>query len=239
MFSHWQWKTNQTINETLECLITKMGKKRKRKKVGIFFLFFILTIESIQRPITANIWRAAGQLEGKGPGVGRQVGVAGCDVNGVGIWLLAHFNLRREDVRSIVINVQEVHLKGAGPTGGRDSCAQHSGHIWQSFSVEVCDGKKGPLKLFFHVRLVFAGLTVLCHTRQCSCCCFFFLQRWFYGSIKCLFWKTAPTNLGQNAEAALRDCFIFKTPIISLDLVRMYVAFHKTQKLKRKMINVI
>lgn len=118
-----------------------------------------LTIESTQRPITANICRAAGQLEGKGPSVGRQVGVAGRDVDGIGIRLLTHFHLGREDVRSIVIDVQQVHLEGAGPAGGGDTCTStvDTGHVHFLLAPVAGDtggslGRKCLLQLSLHVQ---------------------------------------------------------------------------------------
>lgn len=58
------------------------------------------------------------QLESKGSSVGSKIGIAGCDVDGVGIWLLAHFYLRGKNVRRVVIDVQEKNLKSACSTGG-------------------------------------------------------------------------------------------------------------------------
>ena len=81
----------------------------------------ILTIDATQRPVTAHVCWTAGQLEGEGSSVGCQVRVTGCDVDGVGIRPLAHFHLRGEHVRCVVINVQQVHLKGACPAGRWDT----------------------------------------------------------------------------------------------------------------------
>lgn len=53
-----------------------------------------------------------------------QVRVTGCDVDGVGIWLLTHFYLRGEHMRCVVINVQQIHLKGACPAGRWDTLTE-------------------------------------------------------------------------------------------------------------------
>lgn len=81
----------------------------------------ILTSDAIERPVAAYVYWTIGQLEGKGSSVRGQVGVAGCDVDGVWIWPLTHFHLGGEHVRCIVIYVLQVQLKGARPAGRRDT----------------------------------------------------------------------------------------------------------------------
>ena len=77
----------------------------------------ILTVETHERPVAAGVQGPICQLEGKGAGVGYQVGVAGCDVDAVGLGPLAHLHLRGENVRRIVVDVQQVYLQGACATG--------------------------------------------------------------------------------------------------------------------------
>lgn len=55
-----------------------------------------------------------GQLEGERPGIWAEVSVKRCDVDGVGLWLLAHLCLLREDPGGIVIDILQVDLDGAG-----------------------------------------------------------------------------------------------------------------------------
>lgn len=69
-----------------------------------------LTIEACECPVPACICRPLGQFEGEGAGARGQIGVTSSDVDGVGLRLLTHLHLRREDMRSIVIYVQQVHL---------------------------------------------------------------------------------------------------------------------------------
>lgn len=78
----------------------------------------------MESPVAAHVRGAVGQLEGEGPGVRGQVRVAGCEVDGVGVRLLAHFHLRGEHVRRVVVYIEQVNLESARPTGRGHTCTQ-------------------------------------------------------------------------------------------------------------------
>lgn len=76
----------------------------------------------MESPVATYIRGTIGQLEGEGSSIGAQVGVAGCEVESIGLRPLTHFHLRREHMRRVVIYVSQVNLKGACPTGRGGTC---------------------------------------------------------------------------------------------------------------------
>lgn len=83
-----------------------------------------LTIEAIECPVAAYVQWTGGELEDEGSGVVGQVGVTGCDVDAIRVWLLTHFHLRGRNTRGVVINVQQHYLKGPRPAGWWDTWEQ-------------------------------------------------------------------------------------------------------------------
>lgn len=63
------------------------------------------------------VLRTVCQLKSKGSSIGSEVGIAGCDVDGIRIWRLAHFYLRRKNVRRVVVDVHEENLKSPCSAG--------------------------------------------------------------------------------------------------------------------------
>lgn len=67
-----------------------------------------------------NSWKIGRQFEDKGPYVGVNISVRGCEVDS-GVWTctLAHLSLPGYQHRRIVIHIVKIDLKGSCPTGLR------------------------------------------------------------------------------------------------------------------------
>lgn len=81
-----------------------------------------LTVEACKRPVPPDVTGSSRQLEGEGSGVGVQVSIQSCDVDAVVFGSLAHLNLVREHLRSVIVNVTQQDLQSASPTGLRNAC---------------------------------------------------------------------------------------------------------------------
>lgn len=82
----------------------------------------LLTIDACESPVPPDVTGPWRQLEGEGSGVGVQVSVQRRDVDAVSFGFLAHLDLVREHLRSVIINVAQQDLQGARPTGWRNAC---------------------------------------------------------------------------------------------------------------------
>lgn len=80
------------------------------------------TIEPCDGPVLPHCRWHTWQLEDEGPHVGIDVGVGGRDVDDIQVWLLADLRLLWQQLRSIVIDVDQVDLQSARATGRGNSC---------------------------------------------------------------------------------------------------------------------
>lgn len=103
----------KTLKKTITNLVVSLNDTISR-----------LTVEATQRPVTTHVQGPSNQVKGKWSGIGTEIRVACCNVDGIGPWLLAHLYFRWKHVRGVVINVQQVDLQGSCTTGSRVTCKQ-------------------------------------------------------------------------------------------------------------------
>lgn len=81
-----------------------------------------LTADSGDGPVPPYVRGPMNQIKGERPCIWVEVAINRCDVDGVWLWLLTHLRLLRENPGSVVIDIQQVDLDGAGPTCFRFPC---------------------------------------------------------------------------------------------------------------------
>lgn len=97
----------------------------------------MLTVEACESPVPPDVTGSCRQLEGEGSGVGVQVSIQSRDVDAVGFGFLAHLDLAREHLRSVVVNVAQQDLQSARPAGWRNACTdtQIKTHIYNQLTA--------------------------------------------------------------------------------------------------------
>lgn len=80
------------------------------------------TTETSERPVAADVSGSVGELESKRPGVGVQVSVHCCYVDGVRLGSLTHLDFLGKDAWCVIIDIQQVDLQRACSTRRRNTC---------------------------------------------------------------------------------------------------------------------
>lgn len=80
------------------------------------------TIEPCDGPVLPHCRWHTWQLEDEGPHVGVDVGVGGRDVDDIEVGLLADLRLLGQQLRGVVVDVDQVDLQSARAAGRGNSC---------------------------------------------------------------------------------------------------------------------
>lgn len=79
------------------------------------------TIETGECPVAADVRGSVGKLKSKWPGIGVQVSVHSCYVDGVGLGSLTHLGFLGKDMWRVIINIHKVDLQCACSTRRRNT----------------------------------------------------------------------------------------------------------------------
>lgn len=80
------------------------------------------TIEPCDGPVLPHCRWHTWQLEDEGPHIWIDVSVGGRDVDDIQVWLLTDLRLLWQQLRGVVVDVDQVDLQGAGAAGRGNSC---------------------------------------------------------------------------------------------------------------------
>ncbi len=96
------------------------------------------TTDSSQCPVPADVRGSVGEFESVGPSIGVEIYIYGCDIDGIRFGALAHFCFLREDLRCVIVYVQQVDLQSTCPTRRGDTCRWTEGKRGSQYKHKLC-----------------------------------------------------------------------------------------------------
>ncbi len=96
------------------------------------------TTDSSQSPVPADVRGSVGQFESVGPSVGVEISIYGCDIDCIGFRALAHFCFLRENLRCVIVYVQQVDLQSTCPTRRGNTCRWTEGKRGSQYKHKLC-----------------------------------------------------------------------------------------------------
>ncbi len=116
------------------------------------------TTDSSQSPVPADVRGSVGQFESVGPSIGVEISIYGCDIDCIGFRALAHFCFLRENLRCVIVYVQQVDLQSTRPTRRGNTCRWTEGKRGSQYKHKLCPNSEAE----FFEGCIWVSKCILC-----------------------------------------------------------------------------